>query len=404
MKLPDNEMETILNGIRDFIMIISPDREVIEVNDVFLRRMNYTREQVIGKKCYDVFKESTRTNSNCDKICPLEKVIRNKRHCQVELTRLGPDNKERYAELTIFPIWKNKGEISKFIEISRDITKRKRDEQEITRRLEKMVEERTKQLNATHEKLLHQDKMASLGKLSASVVHEINNPVAGILNLIMLNKRIIEEGPVNEEEMKLFSKYLNLMETETRRISRIVSNLLVFARQSKIEFKEIDVNFLVEQTILLNSNLLKINGVKLTTELDSSLPPCHGSEDQLKQVFMNFISNAAESMAATSGGVLTVSTEYQHESDTVVIRFTDTGTGIPQENISKLFEPFFTTKKIGKGVGLGLSVAYGIVKEHGGGIYVNSHPGKGSTFKITLPGTPEFIKDRGIAQTVCPGI
>lgn len=388
MKLPDNELETILNGISDFILIISPDKDVIQVNDAFLRCMHYTREQVIGKKCYDVFKEAGRKNSNCHTLCPLEKVIRNKRHCQVELTRLGPDNKERYAELTIFPIWKNKGEISKFIEISRDITKRKRDEQEITSRLAKMVEERTKQLNATHEKLLHQDKMASLGKLSASVVHEINNPIAGILNLIILNKRIIEEGPVEANEMKLFSKYLNLMETETRRISRIVSNLLVFARQSKIELKEIDMNLLIEQTILLNANLLKINGVKLNRELDSSLPLCHGSEDQLKQVFMNFISNASESMGAISGGVLTISTEYHNESDSIVIRFTDTGSGIPQENISKLFEPFFTTKRKGKGVGLGLSVAYGIIKEHGGNIYVSSQQGKGATFKITLPREP----------------
>ncbi|MBF0203330.1 MAG: PAS domain-containing protein [Desulfamplus sp.] len=393
MKLPYNEMETILNGIRDFILIISPDKEVIEVNDAFLRMMNYTREEVIGKKCYDVFKEATRKNSNCHSICPLEKVIRNKRHCQIELTRLGPDNQKRYAELTIFPIWKKKGEISKFIEISRDITKRKRDEQEITRRLEKMVEERTKQLNVTHEKLLHQDKMASLGKLSASVVHEINNPIAGILNLIMLNKRIMEESPVTDEEIKLFSKYLNLMETETRRISRIVSNLLVFARQSKIELKKIDMNNLIEQTILLNANLLKINGVKLIMELDSSLPPCHGSEDQLKQVFVNFISNATESMALTSGGVLTISTEYNLESDSVIIRFTDTGSGISQENISKLFEPFFTTKKSGKGVGLGLSVVYGIINEHGGNIYVNSQPGNGATFKITLPREPALIMD-----------
>ncbi|SLM33044.1 conserved hypothetical protein [Desulfamplus magnetovallimortis] len=388
MYLPDNEMETILNGIKDFILIISPDKEVIEVNDAFLRCMNCTREDVIGKKCYEVFKEATRKSSNCDRLCPLEKVIRNKRHCQVELTRQGPDGRERYAELAIFPIWKKKGEISKFIEISRDITKRKRDEQEIKGRLEKMVEERTKQLHATHEKLLHQDKMASLGKLSASVVHEINNPVAGILNLTLLSKRIIEEGPVHAEELELFSKYLNLMETETRRISRIVSNLLVFARQSKVEPQKLDINHLIEESLFINANLLKINGTKLITKLDTSIPPCHASEDQLKQVFMNFISNAAESMAVTLGGVLTVRTEYQEKSDSVLIRFTDTGIGIPQENIPKLFDPFFTTKKMGKGVGLGLSVAYGIIKEHGGTIYVNSRPGEGATFKITLPRRP----------------
>ncbi len=151
------------------------------------------------------------------------------------------------------------------------------------------------------------------------------------------------------------------------------------------------MNSLIEQTLFLNANLLKINGITLVMKLDSSLPPCHASEDQLKQVFMNFISNAAESMSATSGGVLTVRTEYHQDSDSVVIRFMDTGTGIPQGNIPKLFEPFFTTKKKGKGVGLGLSVAYGIIKEHGGILYVNSEPGKGATFKITLPRKPLFI-------------
>ncbi|MCK5096672.1 MAG: PAS domain-containing protein, partial [Desulfobacteraceae bacterium] len=171
MKLPNKEMETILNGIRDFILIISPEKEIIEVNAAFLRHMNYKRGDVIGRKCFNVFKEVTRKSSNCHQFCPLEDVIKNKRHCQVELTRLGSDDKPKYTELTIFPIWEKKGKISKFIEISRDITKRKMDEKKNQQHLVKMVEERTRQLQETHEKLLHQNKMASLGKLSSAVVH-----------------------------------------------------------------------------------------------------------------------------------------------------------------------------------------------------------------------------------------
>lgn len=396
MKLPDKEMETILNGIKDFILIISPEKEIIEVNEAFLRRMGCQRKEIIGRKCYDVFQEATRKSSNCHRICPLERVIREKRYCQVDLKRMGPDGKERFSELTIYPIWKKKGEISKFIEISRDITKRKKTEQELTRRLEQMVEERTKQLEATHAKLLHQDKMASLGKLSASMVHEINNPVAGILNLTMLSKRIIEEGPINAEDLKLFSDYLDLMETETRRISRIVSNLLVFARQSKVEAKAMDMNNLIRQSLFLNANLMKINGVKMNMALNDDLPSYHGSEDQLKQVFMNFISNAVESMATTSGGTLTVTTAYDPVNDTIIIHITDTGIGIPKENIPKLFDPFFTTKRKGKGVGLGLSVAYGIINEHGGSVYADSELGKGATFRITLPRKPK--KENGVKK------
>jgi two-component system, NtrC family, sensor kinase len=385
LRIPQKDLESILNGINDFILVISPDREIIEVNDSFLRHMNYSRDKVIGKKCYEVFKEATRKSSNCDLVCPIQQVIERKTQCQVELTRLGGDNQPRYSELSLFPIWKDSGEISMFVEISRDITKRKRDEKEMTRRLEKMVEDRTRQLKESHNKLLHQDKMSSLGKLSSSVVHEINNPISGILNLAMLCKRIIKEDLIDQKEIDLFRQYLNLIETETRRISRIVSNLLVFSRRSKIELKRISLNQLIEKTLFLNSNLLKLNNVTVETQLVPELPDFYGSEDQLQQVFMNLVSNAAESMGDTDGGVLSVNTEYSVENDVIFIQFNDTGVGIHDENISKLFEPFFTTKKKGKGVGLGLSVAYGIVEEHGGKIYVDSKPGQGASFRVVLP-------------------
>ncbi|MCD4744073.1 MAG: GHKL domain-containing protein, partial [Desulfobacteraceae bacterium] len=190
----------------------------------------------------------------------------------------------------------------------------------------------------------------------------------------------------------LFLQYLNLMETETRRIGRIVSNMLVFSRQSKIELKKFDANKLIEQTLLLNSNLLKINHIKIIRKLKSDLPLAYGSEDQIKQVFMNIVSNAAESMLANDGGELTISTNYSLKENSIIIRFSDTGSGIPRQIISKIFEPFFTTKKKGKGVGLGLSVVYGIIQEHGGTIYVDSKPGKGSVFKITLPKKSESPK------------
>lgn len=384
MNIPQNEMETILNGIRDFILIISPEREILVVNDAFLKHMNYAREDVIGRKCYDVFQEVTRKSSNCHSKCPLENVIRNKRHCQVELSRLGADGKARYTELTIFPVWEQKGKISKFIEISRDITKRMADEKETQAHLVKMVEQRTQQLKESHERLLHQDKMASLGKLASSMVHEINNPVAGVLNLVMLSKRILREDEIGQEELDLFLQYLDLMETETRRISRIVSNLLVFSRQSKIEVIKFDLNHLIDQILMLNSNLLKINRIRVIEEMEHNLPLISGSEDQIKQVCMNLISNAVESMAGRPQRQLTIKTFAKPDEKAVGLLIKDTGTGIPQETIPKIFEPFFTTKKRGKGVGLGLSVVYGIIKEHGGILYVDSVPDKGSRFSITL--------------------
>ena len=380
-----DEMETILNGIQDFILVITPDMEIIEANEAFLTKMNYTPEEVIGKKCHQVYHLIDYPCKNEEMNCPLQDVVRNKRPVRQIQTRELPNGENRYYEVNIYPIWEKDGKISKFIHISRDITQRKKEEEEITRRLEFMVEERTRQLKETHEKLLHQDKMSSLGKLSASVVHEINNPIAGILNLIMLMKRIVGEDELKRNEIDQFTKYLDLMETETRRTSRIVSNLLAFSRQSKMEPRRLDINRLIEQTLFLNSNLLKICGVKVEKELDLNLPELVGSEDQLQQVFMNLISNAAEAMEASGGGVLKLTSKLLASEDKIQINVSDTGPGIPYVNISKLFEPFFTTKKKGKGVGLGLSVAYGIIQEHGGSIFVRSTVGNGATFQVRLP-------------------
>jgi signal transduction histidine kinase len=152
-----------------------------------------------------------------------------------------------------------------------------------------------------------------------------------------------------------------------------------------MELKRVNLNNLIEQTLVLTSNLMKINGVKVETNLAPDLPEVVGSDDQLQQAFMNFVSNAAEAMVSTEGGTLTIETRPIEEGDRVQVCFIDRGIGIPREHVTKLFEPFFTTKKKGKGVGLGLSVAYGIIQEHGGLIIVESEPGKGTTLDVRIP-------------------
>ena len=189
--------------------------------------------------------------------------------------------------------------------------------------------------------------------------------------------------------MGFFERYLTLMEAETRRISRIVSNLLTFSRQSKMELGTQDINRLIEKTLVLNDNLLKIHHVKIRKELDPALPQVVGSADQLQQVFMNMVSNAAEAMESRGGGMLAVKTWCRSAADAISISFADSGVGISQGHLNKLFEPFYTTKKKGKGVGLGLSVVYGIIKAHNGSITVDTLPGKGATFTIQLPVSPE---------------
>jgi signal transduction histidine kinase len=201
-------------------------------------------------------------------------------------------------------------------------------------------------------------------------------------------KRIVDEDTIGAAQIDQFSQYLTLMETETRRTSRIVSNLLAFARQSKMELKSVNLNRLIEKTLFLNANLLKISSVKVETRLDPDLPDMIGSEDQLQQVFMNLVSNAAEAMESKGGGRLLIETRHSLREDKLLVDFKDTGVGVPESALSKLFEPFYTTKKQGKGVGLGLSVAYGIVQEHGGSIYVESHADEGTSFNVKLPLKP----------------
>ena len=378
-------METIINGIQDFILVISPELEILEANQAFLNYMGLPREEVIGRACHEIYSQPSQPCDDGPLLCPLKEVVRDQGPINQIRSHMGADGNIRHHEVDVYPVWEKSGKIAEFIHISRDITARRKREAEVKRQLEQMVEERTRQLQETHAKLLHQDKMASLGKLAASVVHEINNPVAGILNLVLLIQRVVQEGPIGEKEMVNFLKYTHLMETETRRISSIVSNLLAFSRQSPIERKPLNINQLVDKTLILNANLLKLNRIKVEKKLTQPLPRVQGSEDQLQQVLVNMITNAAEAMETKGNGTLVIQTGNAPETQRILIQFKDTGVGIPRNDFSNLFEPFFTTKKKGKGVGLGLSVAYGIVKEHGGSIYVDSMEDHGTTFTIYLP-------------------
>ena len=152
-----------------------------------------------------------------------------------------------------------------------------------------------------------------------------------------------------------------------------------------MDLKRVDLNKLIEKTLLLNANLLKINNIKVKKHLSQNLPEFVGSEDHLQQVFVNIISNAVEAMEPAGGGSFSVATKSSSKRKLITVSFKDSGPGISKDRKSAIFEPFFTTKRKGKGVGLGLSVAYGIVQDHGGSIRVISKEGEGATFTVELP-------------------
>ncbi len=231
--------------------------------------------------------------------------------------------------------------------------------------------------------ILHQDKMMSLGRLAASVVHEINNPLAGILNYSRLMSRILQKGPLTEENRKKFIQHLTLVGNETHRCSQIVSGLLAFSRKPQPAFERLNIPELFERCIALSRHKLELQNIQLTTTIQENLPPLEGDANQLQQCLINMIFNAMDAMP--QGGNLYMYGNMNGNGSAVTISIKDTGAGIPQEDLPYIFEPFFTTKQEGYGVGLGLSTVYGIIERHHGTIDVESKQGIGTTFTITLP-------------------
>jgi two-component system NtrC family sensor kinase len=237
-----------------------------------------------------------------------------------------------------------------------------------------------KKLQETHLQLVSSEKMASLGKLAAGIAHEINNPLGGVL---IYSSLMMEDLP--QEDLKRGD--LARIVQEAGRCKEIVKSLLEFARQTEPKVEPTDINRAITEGLFFLENQALFHNIRIIKELDPFLPFVKGNAGQLKQVFMNIIVNAAE--AIHGSGTLTITTSAAPDRKSVLVEFTDTGEGIPEENLTRIFDPFFTTKDVGKGTGLGLATSYGIVEEHGGKIRVKSKVGEGTTFTIELPTFPE---------------
>lgn len=231
-------------------------------------------------------------------------------------------------------------------------------------------------LQETHLQLVNSEKMASLGKLAAGIAHEINNPLGGILIYASL---MMEDLPEEDPKRTDLARIVQ----EAGRCKEIVKSLLEFARQTEPKKEPTDINRAIQDGLFFLVNQALFHNIQIIKELDPALPRVYGNASQLKQVFMNIIVNAAEAMHGN--GTLTIKTFVSPDRKRVIIEFTDTGEGIPEENLSRIFDPFFTTKEVGKGTGLGLATSFGIIQEHGGEIHVRSKVGEGATFSIELP-------------------
>jgi len=273
---------------------------------------------------------------------------------------------------TVKPLRDEAGKLVGYLCTVRDIRERRAKEQ--------ALETTLAQLRATQQQLIQSEKLAAVGTLISGVAHEINNPLGNILGRVQLLQRA-----AGDDESK---RDLQTVRDECGRAIRIVRNLLAFTREHMPETTLVSLNDVIDQVLELRAYELKVSNIELKKNFGADLPQIHADPHQLQQVFLNLVINAEQAMTAAHGrGSLSITTK--RVGDTLQVVVADDGPGIPDELISQIFNPFFTTKDVGAGTGLGLSVCYGIVKEHGGQMRVESEQEKGTTFTVELPLLPQ---------------
>jgi two-component system NtrC family sensor kinase len=248
-------------------------------------------------------------------------------------------------------------------------------------KIEEQVRRKTAELERVHKTLLSSEKMASIGKLAATVAHEINNPLFGILTYARLVLRELMKHDIPGRDD--LAEQLQTIERESKRCGDLVKNLLTFSRQQPSHREPNDLNTVVHRAVLLVKHKLDMQNIELVEQLAEGLPPVDCDANQIQQVVLVLLVNASEAMA--KGGRLEVTTEFDARSEQGAVRVKDNGSGIPEDALPRIFDPFFTTKEDQNRTGLGLAVAHSIVEQHAGEITVNSTPGKGTEFKVMLP-------------------
>ena len=235
-----------------------------------------------------------------------------------------------------------------------------------------------------NEQFIEAGKMASIGELAAGIAHEINNPVAIMVEEAGWMDDLLEEDEAIQSSSNLqeFKRALNQIRTQGARCREITHKMLRFARKSDLRIQDVHLNAMIQEVVALSDKRARFSGCTITLDLDPDLPPVAASASEMQQIFLNLINNALDAMEG-KGGTLTIST--RKNGDTAEIAIADTGEGIPKANLTRIFDPFYTTKPVGKGTGLGLSICYTIIKNMGGDIRVLSQVGQGTTFTINLP-------------------
>jgi PAS domain S-box-containing protein len=337
--------------IQEDVMMINYNYKIADINKSMLNKLGMKRADVIGYPCYEITHRSDKPCSGDNHPCPLVQTLATGKPCQTTHIHLDKDNHERHFAISTYPMITD-GDVLGAIEISRDITR---------------------DINV-QKTMMQQEKLASIGRLSAGVAHEINNPLTTILTSAMLIQEDLSPDDPAYEEMQIIAN-------EALRCRKIVTSLLDFARQTQPQKKISDINEVITESVLLTQKQAAFKDIKVISELHPKIPALMFDKGQIEQAIINLILNAVE--ATSEGGTISVNSSYDAEKHTAQIRLCDTGKGMNKNQLDKIFEPFFTTKE--SGTGLGLSITHGIVEQHGGNITVESRIGRGTCFVIHLP-------------------
>jgi len=337
--------ENILESIKEAMVVIDQNNKIQSVNGAMEQYLNNNREFYINKKLIDmdIFK-----NLNLS----FWETIKSNQKYTVKEYIFNTNNNSHIFNLKIYPL-NNNYQLTGAVIILEEITQKVE--------LEKQ--------------LLLNDKLSSIGRFTAGIAHEINNPLGTISNFV--------ETILFDEDDKEKIEYLNNIRSETDRISSIVNGLLNFSRQSKSEFGLVDIREVIELSLKICHYQKNYKEFNIKKDYPEDTPYIMGNFNQIQQVFINIITNAFQSMQ--KGDKLNILVKITEEHNLLKVIFKDNGSGIESQHLQKIFDPFFTTREEGKGVGLGLSISYGIIKNHGGDITVESEVGKGSTFIVSLP-------------------
>jgi len=338
-------LQAVFDAVGVGISIVDKDLRIIKCNERQKELLVRDIKDIEGRHCYEVY-------CGIDSpplICPaIETIERNREVFLKEVTKKG-----RIFQINTSPLRDRNGNITGVIEVSVDITDKKK----------------------TEDALYQAEKLAAVGRLAAGIAHELNNPLG---NIIGYAKLLLQSGNLGDWEREKLSVIIE----QAQKGSDIIRGLLEFSHQRPLELREVNINNSIERVLSSMESLFKIGNIRVKKEFNL-IPPVMADEKQIEQVFYNIILNAVQALEGRSEGCIEINTMNLNSSVQVSIK--DNGPGIPKEHLSLIFDPFFTTKPPGKGTGLGLSICSEIIKKHGGSIWVESRQGEGAVFNILLP-------------------